>query len=59
MSKCTETFYFFGDNDVVEWADLLDEYKEPPLQLPLHSAALSFGLAGAGTGEMLIFSAFL
>ncbi len=45
-----ETFYFFGDNDVVEWADLLDEYRQPPLHLPGHTAALSFGLAGAGTG---------
>ena len=45
-----ETFYFFGDNDVVEWKDLLDEYILPPLQIPLHSTALSFGLAGPGTG---------
>ncbi len=46
----SETFYFFGDNDVVEWKDHLDEYKLPPLKLPLHTPALSFGLAGAGTG---------
>jgi len=49
-SKANETFYFFGDNDVKEWADLLDEYKAPKLTLPMHSAALSFGIAGAGTG---------
>ena len=46
----TETFYFFGDNDVVEWDDLLMEYQLPPLSLPLHQAALSFGCAGPGTG---------
>ena len=45
-----ETFYFFGDNDLVEWAPLLDKYVQPPKRLPGHSAALSFGLAGAGTG---------
>lgn len=48
--KRAETFYFFGDNDVAEWADLLDEYRQPPLRLPGHMAALSFGAAGAGTG---------
>ncbi len=46
----SETFYFFGDNDVEEWSDLLQEYAQPPLSLPGHTAALSFGLAGAGTG---------
>ena len=45
-----ETFYFFGDNDVVEWKELLDEYKLPPFKLPMYHAALSFGLAGPGTG---------
>ena len=45
-----ETFYFFGDNDHVAWAELLDAYKQPPLTLPAHTAALSFGVAGAGTG---------
>ena len=46
----SETFYFFGDNDIEEWSDLLSEYNLPPLNLPHHSAALSFGLAGPGTG---------
>lgn len=46
----TETFYFFGDNDIEEWKDLLDEYKLPPFNLPKHTSALSFGLAGPGTG---------
>ena len=45
-----ETFYFFGDNDVVEWEDFFAEYKQPPYKLPMHSAALSFGVAGPGTG---------
>ena len=50
LSLFSETFYFFGDNDVTEWKDLLDEYIQPPLKLPLHTAALSFGLAGPGSG---------
>ena len=33
-----------------EWKDILDEYKIPPYSLPLHTHALSFGLAGPGTG---------
>ena len=45
-----ETFYFFGDNDVEEWQAFFDEYEQPPYSLPMHTAALSFGLAGAGTG---------
>lgn len=45
-----ETFYFFGDNDVTEWKDLFDKYNLPPLSLPLHTHALSFGLGGQGTG---------
>ena len=34
----------------MEWKEFLDEYKMPPLNLPLHRPALSFGLAGPGTG---------
>jgi len=49
-TPANETFYFFGDNDVEEWKEFLDEYKLPPLNLPLHRPALSFGLAGPGTG---------
>ncbi|XP_040566093.1 jmjC domain-containing protein 8 [Lepeophtheirus salmonis] len=45
-----ETFYFFGDNDVDEWNDLFKEYILPPLNLPRHRSALSFGIAGPGTG---------
>jgi len=46
----SETFYFFGDNDVEEWKPMFDKYVEPPLKLPLHSPAISFGLGGQGTG---------
>ncbi|XP_068223421.1 jmjC domain-containing protein 8-like [Palaemon carinicauda] len=45
-----ETFYFFGDNNHEEWESLLEKYQQPPFRLPLHMAALSFGLAGPGTG---------
>nr|XP_045599899.1 jmjC domain-containing protein 8-like isoform X2 [Procambarus clarkii] len=45
-----ETFYFFGDNNHEEWQDLLDLYEPPPYTLPHHFPALSFGLAGMGTG---------
>ncbi|XP_047486050.1 jmjC domain-containing protein 8-like [Penaeus chinensis] len=45
-----ETFYFFGDNNHEEWQDLLEQYIQPPYRLPFHLPALSFGLAGPGTG---------
>jgi len=45
-----ETFYMFGDNDYEEWKDLLDEYMQPPYTLPRHKPALSFGVAGPGSG---------
>lgn len=45
-----ETFYFFGDNNDEDWQDLLEIYHQPPYKLPEHFAALSFGLAGPGTG---------
>lgn len=45
-----ETFYMFGDNDYEEWSDLLQEYKTPSYSLPGHRPALSFGLAGPGSG---------
>ena len=35
---------------MVEWEEFFGEYKRPPYTLPLHSAALSFGVAGPGTG---------
>ena len=46
----SETFYFFGDNDMEEWSSFFEEYKLPSLMLPGHYPALSFGLAGPGTG---------
>ncbi|VDK56720.1 unnamed protein product [Anisakis simplex] len=45
-----ETLYLFGDIDPYRWAPLLDEYNQPKWQLPDHQPALSFGIAGAGTG---------
>ncbi|KAJ1352122.1 hypothetical protein KIN20_008316 [Parelaphostrongylus tenuis] len=45
-----ETMYLFGDIDQELWAPLLEAYKLPKWSLPGHSPALSFGLAGAGTG---------
>ena len=45
-----ETFYMFGDNDYEEWADFLQEYSPPPYSLPGHTPALSFGVAGPGSG---------
>jgi len=45
-----ETFYMFGDNDYEEWSDFLQEYSPPPYNLPGHTAAFSFGVAGAGSG---------
>jgi hypothetical protein len=45
-----ETFYMFGDHDYTEWAPLLAAYKQPPFPLPGHHAALSFGVAGPGSG---------
>ena len=40
----------FGDNKFDEWADFLSEYSPPPFKLPKHSPALSFGVAGPGSG---------
>ena len=40
----------FGDNDYEEWRDFLEEYHPPPYNLPNHQPALSFGVAGSGSG---------
>ncbi|VDL80154.1 unnamed protein product [Nippostrongylus brasiliensis] len=45
-----ETMYLFGDIDQTLWAPLLQSYKLPKWSLPGHKPALSFGIAGAGTG---------
>lgn len=45
-----ETFYFFGDNSRDEWEDLLEMYNKPPFTLQGHFPALSFGIAGPGSG---------
>lgn len=45
-----ETLYFFGDNNLTEWQNLLDRYRAPPYFLPGHNAAYSFGIAGQWEG---------
>jgi len=45
-----ETYYFFGYNDMDEWKEFFDAYRLPPYELPAHTHALSFGLAGPGSG---------
>uniref|UniRef100_A0A915DI89 JmjC domain-containing protein n=1 Tax=Ditylenchus dipsaci TaxID=166011 RepID=A0A915DI89_9BILA len=45
-----ETLYLFGDIDQTIWKPLLDQYNPPKWTVPGHEAALSFGIAGAGTG---------
>lgn len=41
-----ETLYFFGGNNVTEWASLFRHYEPPPYVLPHSSSAYSFGIAG-------------
>uniref|UniRef100_A0A914V3K6 JmjC domain-containing protein n=1 Tax=Plectus sambesii TaxID=2011161 RepID=A0A914V3K6_9BILA len=45
-----ETLYLFGDIDQKVWKPLLKQYIQPPWKVPGHTSALSFGIAGAGTG---------
>uniref|UniRef100_A0A914CBP2 JmjC domain-containing protein n=1 Tax=Acrobeloides nanus TaxID=290746 RepID=A0A914CBP2_9BILA len=45
-----ETLYLFGDIDQEIWKPLLDQYQMPKWTVPDHEPALSFGIAGAGTG---------
>ncbi|XP_050731322.1 jmjC domain-containing protein 8-like isoform X1 [Eriocheir sinensis] len=45
-----ETFYLFGDNAHEGWEDLLEMYNKPLYTLPGHLPALSFGIAGPGSG---------
>ena len=45
-----DTLYFFGNHDYSEWEDLFKHYILPPYGLPNMTPALSFGIAGAGTG---------
>lgn len=42
--------YLFGDIDQTIWKPLLDAYKLPAWTVPNHDPALSFGIAGSGTG---------
>lgn len=46
----SETLYLFGDIDQETWKPLLSSYKQPAWKVPRHEPALSFGIAGAGTG---------
>ncbi|KAM9843312.1 jmjC domain-containing protein 8 [Aulostomus maculatus] len=46
----SDTLYFFGDNNFTEWQNLFEFYESPPFTLPHTSEALSFGIAGPGTG---------
>ncbi|XP_077475899.1 jmjC domain-containing protein 8 [Stigmatopora argus] len=46
----SDTLYFFGDTNWSEWHPLLDLYEPPAYLLPGTSRALSFGIAGPGTG---------
>jgi len=49
--KGNETFYLFGDIDRNEWDSLLKHYRQPTDYVPpTYTTALSFGVAGAGTG---------
>uniref|UniRef100_A0A914Y539 JmjC domain-containing protein n=1 Tax=Panagrolaimus superbus TaxID=310955 RepID=A0A914Y539_9BILA len=45
-----ETLYLFGDIDQSLWKPLLDAYQLPAWTVPNHDPALSFGIAGSGTG---------
>ena len=45
-----ETFYWFGDNNHTEFAELFDAYHPPKYSIPDTSPAYSFGVAGPGTG---------
>nr|CAB3257803.1 bifunctional arginine demethylase and lysyl-hydroxylase JMJD6-A [Phallusia mammillata] len=45
-----DTLYWFGNHDYAEWDSLFKHYKTPPYELPGKTIALSFGVAGPGTG---------
>lgn len=45
-----ETFYWFGDNNHTEWADVFSAYRPPDLNVPNLGPAYSYGAADAGTG---------
>ena len=50
LSVKVKCYSRFGDNDYEEWSDFLQEYSPPPFTLPSHLPALSFGVAGPGSG---------
>ena len=49
-AQALTSLFRFGDNDYEEWSDFLQEYSPPPYTLPGHLPALSFGVAGPGSG---------
>ena len=55
----TETFYWFGDNNYTEWEELFNLYQEPPYQLPKHTGAYSFGIAGEDITFAIIFARYV
>ena len=55
----TETFYWFGDNNYTEWEELFNLYQEPPYQLPKHTGAYSFGIAGEDITFAIIFASYV
>ncbi|XP_074648328.1 jmjC domain-containing protein 8-like [Tubulanus polymorphus] len=45
-----ETLYWFGDNDFEDWSGFFERYNRPALYIPRLTGALSYGIAGPGTG---------
>ncbi|KAA8495832.1 JmjC domain-containing protein 8 [Porphyridium purpureum] len=51
--RANETWYWFGDIDHQQWADLLGKYKLPREQLNTQSATLTYGIGGQFSGVPL------
>ena len=49
-----ETFYWFGDNNHTEWAELFDLYKKPQVSVPNKEGMYSFGMAGKITAYLQV-----
>lgn len=52
----TETFYFFGGNNLTEWHSLFKHYEPPPYVLPHTEGAYSFGIAGQANQHDVVLS---
>jgi ribosomal protein L16 Arg81 hydroxylase len=48
-SSATETWYMFGENFSTQWKELEQQYRLPP-GTDMHTASLSFGIGGYGSG---------